>query len=128
MTKKVFIIINEQHSIMEDQKKVIQEKFPNAKLEKVAIPAKGLNLQEISELSFNLYHKAVREDAVIIMASPIPAMIKNITAMIYQIEGESQGIAKNTDIFILHNDRREKKELPNGKIVFTVAKEGWQLV
>jgi hypothetical protein len=29
---------------------------------------------------------------------------------------------------VFHNDRREKKELPNGKVIMTVAKEGWELV
>ena len=28
----------------------------------------------------------------------------------------------------LHNDRREKKELPNGKVIMAVAQTGWQLV
>jgi len=31
-------------------------------------------------------------------------------------------------VHIFHNDNREKKELPNGKIIHTVAQKGWVLV
>jgi hypothetical protein len=36
--------------------------------------------------------------------------------------------ATDKEFFVLHNDRREKKELPNGKVIMTVAKEGWMIV
>ena len=32
------------------------------------------------------------------------------------------------DVLVFHNDRREKKELPDGLIIQVVAREGWQLV
>ena len=130
--EKVFIIINEQHSIMEDQEKVIKKNFPNADLEKVAIPAKGLNLQEITELVKELTQK----DGNIIFVSPIPAMMILLSRELAKME-YYKGVADtkclpsgcpNVEVFTFHNDKREKKELPNGKIIFTVAKEGWQLV
>jgi len=31
------------------------------------------------------------------------------------------------EYYLLHNDRREKKELPNGRVISVVAQTGWQL-
>jgi hypothetical protein len=56
------------------------------------------------------------EDGAIVFASPIPALIKKATL-------EFGGWVK-----IFHNDHREKKELPNGRIIMVVAQEGWELV
>lgn len=130
--KKTFIIINEQHSILEDQARILKEKFPNTDIEKITIPAKGLNLQEITELVKELTQK----DGNIVFISPIPAMMVLLARDLakleyYKGEADAKNIPSgcpNIQIFTFHNDRREKKELSNGKIIFTVAKEGWQLV
>jgi len=37
-------------------------------------------------------------------------------------------VGRETRIRVLHNDNRQKKELPNGKIIMTVAETSWQLV
>jgi uncharacterized protein (DUF111 family) len=50
-------------------------------------------------------------DQKVIFVSPIPALMK---------------LMRHWKVF--HNDNREKKELPNGKIIMTVAKKGWVLV
>lgn len=31
-------------------------------------------------------------------------------------------------VLIFHNDNREKKELPGGKVVSVVSQTGWQLI
>jgi hypothetical protein len=130
--KKTYIIINEQHSLLEDQERILKERFPNAKLEKVAIPAKGLNLQEITELVKEL----TQEDGNIVFVSPIPAMMVLLSRELAEIkyykgEADARNLSSgcpDVQMFTFHNDHREKKELPNGKIIFTVAQEGWQLV
>ena len=48
-------------------------------------------------------------------ASPVPALIAL---------AQRAGV----EVKVLHNDKREKKELPNGKIIMTVAQAGWVIV
>lgn len=52
----------------------------------------------------------------VIFVSPIPYLIKFLAG------------STGTDVYVFHNDNREKKELPDGRIIQTVAKTGWQLV
>src|SRR5690606_33351270 len=100
--------------------------------EKITIPASGLNLQEQKELVKELTQK----DGNIIFVSPIPAMMVLLSRELAKMEyckGEADTKCLPSGcpiikVYTFHNDRREKKELPNGKIIFTVAKEGWQLV
>jgi hypothetical protein len=52
----------------------------------------------------------------VVFVSPIPAMIKRLVA------------TKGADeVLIFCNDKREKKELPNGKVIYVVAQDGWYL-
>ena len=112
---KIRVIINAQHEIMEDQVRAIKEywagKEVNIVLEK--IPAEGLVLAEIEKLSKKLFEG--RETEEIVIASPIPALMSTLAS-------------EGTDFFVLHNDKREKKELPNGKIIMTVVRGGWVIV
>jgi len=55
-----------------------------------------------------------RSGNTIVFVSPIPYMVKEL--------------AKDANVLVFHNDRREKKQLPNGKIIQVVAETGWQLV
>ena len=130
------VVINETHTLMVDQisaiKKWVAEKWMgewigdwvkellgeevHIVLEK--IPAEGMVLAEIKKLSKKLSEgreTIVEERETIVIASPIPALMSMLAA-------------DGTDFFVLHNDKREKKELPNGKIIMTVAKEGWVIV
>ena len=130
------VVINETHTLMADQisaiKKWVAEKWMgewigdwvkeslgegvHIVLEK--IPAEGMVLAEIKKLSKKLSEgreTIVEGRETIVIASPIPALMSMLAA-------------DGTDFFVLHNDKREKKELPNGKIIMTVAKEGWVIV
>lgn len=64
----------------------------------------------------------------VVFVSPIPYMMIQLTRKEYYIP--TLEYVDQTGMFIktFHNDNRDKKELPNGKIIYTVAKEGWQLV
>lgn len=147
--KKVFLIMNEQHSLLEDQERVLEEKFADAEIEKISVPAEGWTLQEMNEAIRDIYLELVeatpkfpdnpkmgefydftygRKPTAVVFVSPIPYMIKRLTqlSIVADIDGACTFMEYGT--FIFHNDKREKKELPNGKIIYTVAQEGWQLV
>ena len=109
--KNVYLVINEQHTLLEQQQ---------AELEKFAIeidrhvitckvPATGWTLMEMNEI-IPIFEKG----AIIVFLSPVPFLLKEVS--------------KEHDTFVFHNDNRCKKELPNGKIIFTPAKEGWVIV
>ena len=103
----VHIIKNEQHSIMDDQLKALKVKFGrDMKVIEVNAPAAGWTLEQMDSIS-NL-------KGVIVFLSPIPALMKMM-------------VFKGQDWFVFHNDNRDKKEI-NGKIIMTVAKEGWVIV
>jgi len=109
---KLYIIINEQHTLLPDQQRLIDERTEEYdSIEEVKIPSCGLNLSEM----YDLLDRLDPSKNMLLFVSPIPAMMSFI--------------AQNGDPFLVfHNDRRNKKELPNGKIIYTVAKEGWVIV
>ena len=101
----VTIIINEQHRLFPEQLEMIIEKFGDFSFQE--IPEKGLSLQEIKKLAIALYKK----DEPVLFLSPIPALMK-----------------LTDDLYVFHNDNRDKKVLPNGKIIFTPSEIGWEIV
>jgi len=107
--KKVIVIINEQHQLLVNQVRILNNSYGMNNWECLKVPADGWSLEKIKRKIKKL------KGNIIIFASPIPAMIK--FAMLAGIE-----------VRIFHNDNREKVELPNGKIISRVAQEGWQLV
>ncbi len=122
-TIKVKIIINEQHTILEDQLRAIEVKFPGCNIQLQPIPAEGLTrfqMEEYAELN-DLF--AGEEDVVIpldememwVFASPIPYLIKLF-------------VNRGIPTYVLHNDKRDKKELPNGEIRSTIASTGWEVL
>lgn len=115
MKTKAIVVINEQHNLMDSQVKLLEERFSSYK--RLNVPATGWTYAEMDKVSEELYDKWIEEkDVVIVFASPIPALLKMCLSIM------------DDAVLIFHNDNRDKKELPNGKIIFTVAQEGWQLV
>lgn len=108
---KSVVIINEQHRLMEQQEEVIERQLGND-IELLKIPAQGLNRQEIEDLANELNNKAIN----VIVLSPIPLLLARLA--------HNQGA---NDVWILHNDRRDKIEI-NGQIRMVVAKDGWELI
>lgn len=106
--KKAIVVINKSHTLLEDQEKVLKTAGYEYTLHK--IPANGLSLTEMGEVvnSFPAWSK-------IIFLSPVPAMMSLLNR-------------KGKRFKVFHNDSRVKKELPNGKIIMTVAPTGWELV
>lgn len=114
MTK---VVLNEQHQLMEDQKRILDERFGND-WSLFPIPANGLTLEDMNKIVLDWQEQDNNGELHrIVFASPVPALIMYA----------ARGIG-DTRVHVLHNDNREKKELPGGKIIMTVAKEGWQIV
>lgn len=64
----------------------------------------------------------------IIVLSPIPLLLGRLAYTSGEIDGRYDLLSIRNHIFILHNDKREKKELPNGEVISVVAQEGWELI
>lgn len=114
MVKRTAVIINKQHSLFEEQKEILDERFPN--WEFFFVPENGWNLEEMEMIEMEL-----QKFQTIIFASPIPILIKRST-----ISALCVGMPET--ILVFHNDKREKKELPGGKIIQAVSSTGWKLV
>ncbi len=107
MTKYVFI--NEQHNLLPEQEKLLNDLIGGYKIVKVS--SEGWDscqiIDKIDELDIGC-------DEVFIFVSPIPLMI-------------ALSVKNDIPVGIMHNDKREKKEI-NGKIISTVAQTGWELI
>jgi len=105
------IIINEQHSLLPDQKRVLNEEL-RGPWELFPVPAGGWTLAEMRD-------EVLPEigDRPVVFVSPIPALI-------LMLAGSRAGV----NVWVMHNDCRVAKELPGGRVVHTVAPEGWELV
>ena len=102
--------MNEQHTLLVDQETQLSEMWDFSEVEKnlVSIPATGLTYNQQITIADSL-------TGIILFVSPLPAMMSYLAQ-------------NNRKFLVFHNDKREKKELPNGKIIFTVAKTGWGIV
>lgn len=117
MKAKALIIINENHSMMDEQKSIIEERF-GQKYEVLKVPAQGWTLSEMKRVKEEIWVEYMNSDGEmnIIFISPVPYLLKTLSALL------------GDNILVFHNDRREKKELPDGRIISVVAQTGWQLV
>ena len=110
----VRIFINEQHSLLPEQEQLLKENFGyNEDFEFIKIPAEGYNLQQMQDIYMRL------RKGYAVFVSPVPVLLGTVAGMAYMTE---------VAVYVFHNDNREKKELPDGRIIQTVAKTGWQLI
>jgi len=84
------------------------------------IPNEGLTYDQMEVEACKLQDIASEKEAVLVFASPVPALIKITLLQECYIGGAT--------VLLFHNDKREKKELPNGKVISVTAKDGWKLV
>lgn len=118
---KAIIIINETHSMMDEQKSIVEERF-GQNYEFLKVPAQGWTLSEMKEIKSKIWEEYMSSDGEmnIVFVSPVPYLLKELA---------SQGAEFTSfSVLVMHNDRREKKELPDGRIISVVAQTGWQLV
>jgi hypothetical protein len=112
MTKeKVLVVMNEQHSLLEDQRRVIHERF--IEWDFFLVPAQGWTAIEMREIVFKF------PDVFFVFVSPVPGLMS--LCAVYGIQ-----------FAVLHNDKRVAKEIatPDGgkKVIHSVAPDGWELV
>ena len=120
--KKAIVIMNEAHSLLPEQEKILGMVYEGFDI--FPVPAQGWDIGEMIDKINQFHKKACKEKFDIVFVSPIPLMIRELTEMaMCPNSGRRRYRVK-----LFHNDRREKKELPGGKIIQVVAKEGWQLV
>ena len=125
---KAIVRINEQHKLLDEQKKILEEKYEV--YEVLQVTAQGWSLKEMDEVIEKLTSKEIRDGKRlldVVFVSPIPYLIMELTRK--EVDwvpeyAEETGIK----VKVFHNDNRIKKELPNGKIIQAVAETGWQLI
>ncbi len=127
---KILVFLNEQHSLLPQQEQLLNDRFGRDNWEIYSIPATGWTRSEQEE---KIHELVMADDQLsLVFASPVPYMIKlaqdqaswNLARRVF----ESPMPTSIEAVYVFHNDRREKKELPNGKVIFTVAKEGWEII
>jgi len=116
---KTTIIINEQHSLLPTQKELLNL-YPDYEI--LPVPATGWDKLQMDEIRAALTGRVV-------MVSPIPYLVKTLSQdeTLNNSPDATGGVSRITELLIFCNDQREKKELPNGKIISVTAKEGWYL-
>jgi len=116
---RAIVVLNAQHSLFDEQKQLLSENFDS--IEFLTVPADGWTLAEQEKEIEKLSEMMDVSDMypVIVFASPVPVMLSAMATI---------AAVKNGDVQVFHNDRRNKKELPNGRVIMTVAPTGWQLV
>ena len=118
--KKARVFLNEQHSLLPEQERILEQEFDEFEIS--SIPAQGWTLDEMREVVDHVISDVVKQKyESVVFASPVPFLVKELA--VYSGDDLAEFTVK-----VFHNNQREKKELPNGKVVYTVAKEGWQLV
>lgn len=111
---KIVLVMNEQHSLLPEQEVLLGDKVGENELVEIKVPAEGWTIQQMESLIDDLITDPPLE---VIFVSPVPYLIRKLA-----------GIWSGRKVLLFHNDHREKKELPNGKIIFTVPQTGWKLV
>ena len=121
------VIINEQHTLLDVQNEILLNRFGVDGWNTLPVPARGWTQTEMDAIMASDIFKT----KTVIFISPIPYMIKMLTAAAMANMHLPSIITRYSrtveSVLLMCNDTREKKELPNGKIIFTVAKTGWYL-
>jgi len=134
--KKGFVIMNEQHRLFPEQENILREQFEE--IEFVKVPAAGWTLEEMRKVAEDLHYRATwnrrnpqeNPENAIVFASPVPALMKEVLKLsLYPKRlADIPFILERYSVLVFHNDKREKKEMPDGRIIQTVAATGWKLV
>ena len=125
---KTIVIMNEQHTMMVSQSAIMDERFGEFNWEVFPVPSNGWTKEEMDSLAQGW--AKVRESGWIkdvVFLSPIPYLLAKVASMRIHWSEERE-MYYPPRIHLFHNDRREKRELPDGRILQVVAKEGWELV
>ena len=121
---KVVVVMNEQHTLLDEQKRLLDEHFKS--YEFLHSPANGWTVKEMDEKI-----KELNSADIVVFVSPIPYMVKRLSYnegynAAYEPPFPPHPHAPR--VLIFHNDRREKKELPDGRVIQVIAQTGWRLI
>jgi len=105
----VQVVINEQHKLVKNQEDLLNEKFGSS-WQLFHIPISGWDLEQLHGVL-----KMLKGDPVV-FASPVPFLLKELSAI------------QPDDTYIFYNDNRNQKNINNGKVTYSVAKTGWQII
>ena len=124
--RRVKVIINEQHGLFREQKDLLDERF-RKEWEFVKIPAEGWSLEQQENFAYGL------DGETLVFASPVPYLLmRTAFASGAWITSESKNHCPDDvrvgNVYVFHNDKRDKKELPGGKIIQVVSETGWKLL
>lgn len=122
MSKKCLVVINESHNLFSEQEKILKENYN--KIEYLKVPPIGWKLEELQKIYTEKIQPALWVGYDIIFVSPIPYLIMRSSFE----EGQFSTKEGLGSVRIFHNNKREKKELDNGKIIQIVAENGWILI
>lgn len=122
--KRPVVIINEQHTLLEDQIDKLIERYPHG-WEFLKVPAEGWDREKMDLIMESL-------TGMVVFVSPIPYMINKLAYDLGCAHGGHEANYRTsryniTEVMVMCNDKREKKELPNGKTISITAKTGWYL-
>jgi hypothetical protein len=122
--KKAIVVINEQHNLMAEQQQILDSQYESWQL--CEVPASGWTLEEQKDKACEL----ACDQADKVMASPVPYLLMSLayTRGVNSEMSPGRCLIFRGDLYLFHNDKREKKELPGGKVISVVAQTGWQLV
>jgi len=120
--------MNEGHTLLPQQKELLDSRAHHYEI--LSVPAKGWTVEEMdvvqARLAERFIHLGGSVDAVVFV-SPIAYLLKSLLTYIhFMVPLEEQ-----PSVFVMHNDRREAKEVPDGrggkKVIHVVAATGWTL-
>jgi|SRR5690554_140468 len=112
---ETYLVINETHTLLPDQVRELEEKGM-AEYEEIRIPKEGWD----ARTRFSLAHEWAERGGRYIFVSPEPVILGRLAHL--------SVFRKDVAVYVFSNDRRVKKELPDGRIVQTIAPTGWKLV
>ncbi len=107
-SQHIVVVINEQHTLLYEQLTLLGNNWSTQ-----TTPKNGLNLIDQRSLAASLIdHDRGNK---IVFCSPVPFLLAKVAK-------------EHPCVGVFHNDRREKKEIPNGKVISVTAREGWEIV
>ena len=131
MKRRLTVIMNENHTLLPEQERILEEMFPDLEPEFLFAPATGWTKEEMDKIVASFKEAAIGPDRYhtqdVVFVSPIPYLLRELTRAEVDAYPE-YSIDTGIWVSVFHNDRREKKELPDGRVIQVVAQEGWQLV
>ena len=129
---RALVVLNEQHSLFPEQEALLNARYgdPGISWEIYPVPKCGWSKAEMREHYDVLLRSGAEE---IVFASPVPPLVilltkADVRARCTIEQGGVPRVPIPPAVRVFHNDHREKKELPNGRIITTVAKTGWEIL